>query len=195
MTSIHRQLLELACGLIIFALFLIIGLKNIVLSLLFGGTIFLPGVLLLYVARQGRAAAPLAIPGMIIAGTGGILMFQSLTNYWESWAYAWTLYAVFFGYGMILMGQRLENPQQVKLGQLFTMIGGVSFIILGALFIMATTPILRYLIAFAAFSMGITLLTQLYTNKTPQAKAKRSHSSVEYNVEQMRINIEENKVA
>ena len=47
---------------------------------------------------------PLAIPGSIIGGIGGILYYQNLTGDWASWAYVWALIPGFVGVGIILDG-------------------------------------------------------------------------------------------
>jgi peptidoglycan/LPS O-acetylase OafA/YrhL len=47
-------------------------------------------------------APPLAIPGSIIGGIGGILYYQNVTGDWASWAYVWTLIIGFVGVGMLL---------------------------------------------------------------------------------------------
>jgi hypothetical protein len=49
-------------------------------------------------------AAPLAVPGAIIAGIGSLLYYQNLSGDWASWSYAWTLIPGFVGLGIILMG-------------------------------------------------------------------------------------------
>src|SRR5687767_10207750 len=65
-------------------------------SVLWPFFVILPGAAFLYGAfTGGKNAAGLAVPGSVITGTGLILLYQSLTNHWESWAYAWTLYPVF----------------------------------------------------------------------------------------------------
>jgi hypothetical protein len=51
------------------------------------------------------AGAPgMAVPACIVAGIGGLLMWQNATGEWESWAYAWTLIPGFVGIGVILEG-------------------------------------------------------------------------------------------
>ena len=42
--------------------------------------------------------------GSVIAGIGAILYYQSFTNDWASWAYAWTLLPGFAGLGAIIAG-------------------------------------------------------------------------------------------
>lgn len=46
---------------------------------------------------------PLAIPGMIVTGTGLILFYQNSSGDWGSWAYIWSLYPIFVGLGIFLM--------------------------------------------------------------------------------------------
>jgi hypothetical protein len=97
--------------------------------------ILAPGIMFLVVAaRGGRSGAPMAIPGAIISGTGAILLYQSVTHHWESWAYAWTLYPAFLGAGMVLMGRLNGNEGPIYTGRRFIVIGLSAFAILGLLF-------------------------------------------------------------
>ncbi len=59
------------------------------------------GILFLLGALFGNPE--IAVPGMVISGTGLILYYQNTTGDWASWAYAWSLYPVFVGLGLILM--------------------------------------------------------------------------------------------
>lgn len=135
------------------------GLIGLGFLLLFGVSslwplfILLPGlgVLAIYYYTDHPAAAALAIPGMLIAGTGALLLFQSLTGYWESWAYAWTLYGVFLGAGMVLMGQRTDDPNLIMVGRWFTAIGGMSFLALGGFFIIMTSSVSRLVLGAGGF--------------------------------------------
>ena len=72
--------------------------------------IIAPGVVILFVALTARGAVSegLAILGSIITVTGLILLFQNLTDHYESWAYAWAL--VFPGATGILL-VREENDE------------------------------------------------------------------------------------
>jgi hypothetical protein len=45
-----------------------------------------------------------AVPACVVAGIGGILYYQNVTNHWESWSYMWTLIPGFVGVGKILSG-------------------------------------------------------------------------------------------
>lgn len=78
--------------------------------------------------------APLVIPGAIITGTGGILLLQSITGRWESWAYMWTLYPVFLGMGLVYMGRRTSNAGTFRTGREFARWGLVAFVVFAAFF-------------------------------------------------------------
>ena len=49
-------------------------------------------------------APGMAVPACIVAGIGGLLLYQNTTGNWESWAYAWALIPGFVGVGVILAG-------------------------------------------------------------------------------------------
>lgn len=44
----------------------------------------------------------LAVPACIIGGIGGILLWQTTTGLWGTWAFAWTLIPGFVGVGILL---------------------------------------------------------------------------------------------
>jgi hypothetical protein len=97
--------------------------------------IILPGAAFLYAAyKGGKHEAGLAMPGAIIGGTGLILLYQNMTNHWESWAYAWSLYPLFVGLALTFMGRRTGNQGTYRTGQGFVRYSGIAFISLAALF-------------------------------------------------------------
>ena len=107
-----------------------LGLMSVMsLSLLWPMIILLPGLVMLSIALfGGRAgAAAMAIPGMLVAGLGGLLFIQNWTGYWESWSYAWTLFGVFLGMGFMLLGQRLEDRTLHAVGKWFVNGGLIAF--------------------------------------------------------------------
>jgi len=68
--------------------------------------VIVPGVVLL-----GLALVPapprgvgFAIAGAIVTTVGGILLYQSQTEHWNSWAYAWALIPASAGVAMVLYG-------------------------------------------------------------------------------------------
>src|SRR6266508_845711 len=82
----------------------------------------------------GKGAAPFAIPGSIVGGIGLVMLFQNITQHWESMSYFWTLIIMFVGAGITIMGWRSENAEQKKAGLRVMKIGFILFVIFGAFF-------------------------------------------------------------
>jgi hypothetical protein len=98
--------------------------------------IMLPGLPFLYMAwtAEEPSRVRMIFPGGIITGTGVILLYQLITTHWHSWTYAWALYPVFFGLGLIFQGRRLNIKTDVRMGR-WMLVGGLSaFFILWLLF-------------------------------------------------------------
>jgi len=116
----------------------IIGI--VAVMIFFGGGlwplfILLPGLAFIYAAHSGgRGASGLIFPGAIIAGTGGLLLYQSITGHWESWAYAWTLYPVFIGMAMRFNGDRMNINKEVEVGNGLVKYGLLAFATLALMF-------------------------------------------------------------
>jgi hypothetical protein len=116
--------------------------------------ILIPGVALLSVAAfGGRAASALFIPGSILTTLGSIFFVQNATDYFESWAYVWTLIPASVGVGLMLLGERSGNPQLVGQGR---RLAGIF----AAIFVVA-------LIFFEAFIFGDLLGTWLFRTALP----------------------------
>lgn len=71
----------------------------------------------------------MAIPACIVAGIGGLLLYQNTTGNWESWAYVWTLIPGFVGGGTLISGVLSRDGEQVK--------GGVWLLVISALLYVA----------------------------------------------------------
>jgi hypothetical protein len=89
------------------------------------------GALFLFSALGG--APGLAIPGSIITGIGGLLLYQNLNDAWESWAYAWALIPGFVGIGIII-ARALEGEMRrgLRSGGTLIIISLVLFMAFGA---------------------------------------------------------------
>lgn len=97
--------------------------------------IILPGVAMLALALFGPVSVvPFAIPGMVVGGTGAILLFQSMTDRWETWAYLWALYPIFVGIGMTLMANRTGNRALADAARKVTLIGTALTLSFGVFF-------------------------------------------------------------
>lgn len=81
----------------------------------------------------GKSAAPFAIPATIITMIGLILLFQNLTGYWETWAYAWALIVFSVGLGIYIAGLWGDKASDRRGGMDVMKVGLILFIIFGAL--------------------------------------------------------------
>jgi hypothetical protein len=97
--------------------------------------VIVPGVALLAAGvATGKNGLPLTIIGSIATGTGLILGYQSVFNQYQTWAYAWTLYPVFVGGGLILHGMFTEQPTLVQRGLRSVRIGAILFAVFWVFF-------------------------------------------------------------
>jgi len=82
----------------------------------------------------GKQTAAFAIPGSIVTGIGLVLLFQNITQHWESMSYFWTLIILFVGAGLYIMGWYSGDEHQKQSGFRVMKIGFILFIIFGAFF-------------------------------------------------------------
>lgn len=140
--------------------------------------IMIPGVAFLGLALAGdRKLAGFAIPGMIITGTGGIFWFQNATNYFESWAYVWTLYPVFVGLGLMIMGQRTAKEKEYKTGRGLVTYGLIAFLVAAAFFelmIFGSSTLPGWLLPLGLIGVGGFLLLR---GRSTDGKEKRKFAS------------------
>ena len=77
---------------------------------------------------MGKEGLPLTIIGSIVTSTGAILLFQTVTSQWASWAYAWALVAPgSVGLGTLLHGLWTHQPNLVDSGKRVGTIGLIIF--------------------------------------------------------------------
>jgi hypothetical protein len=91
-----------------------------------GAGIFLVGLLL--------GAPSMSIPAAIVAGVGGILYYQTLTEDPTVWSYMWTLIIGSVGVGEILTGLLSRNMSQARSGANTIVVSAVLFVIFAAIF-------------------------------------------------------------
>lgn len=99
------------------------------LAVVICGALFFAGMFL-----GGRQVSGLAIPGTIITGIGLLLLYQSLTSHWESWAYSWALIVVFVGLGIFIMGAHAKDEGRRRAGVKVMKVGLILFVVFGAFF-------------------------------------------------------------
>ena len=76
-----------------------------------------PGLALVILGLTQRHGSGLTIAGSIVTITGFILLFQTITDAWASWAYAWALVGPGgSGVGMLLYGTRAQNAAMARAG-------------------------------------------------------------------------------
>ena len=113
------------------------GITALALLILFGGGlwplfIMLPGLIFVYAAHNNDTG--LIFPGAIITGTGLLLLYQSVTGHWASWAYAWTLYPVMVGYALRWQGTQTGNEDEIATGRNLMTYGLMVFAVMALFF-------------------------------------------------------------
>jgi hypothetical protein len=94
------------------------------------GLMFFAGMILI-----GETAGPLAIPGSIVTTVGLLLLYQSVFNHFESWAYAWALvFPTAVGVGLMINGIWSRSPKLVEVGSRWSTIGLAIFLVGGMFF-------------------------------------------------------------
>jgi hypothetical protein len=72
----------------------------------------------------------MSVPAAIVAGIGGILYYQELTDNYASWSYMWTLIPGFVGVGSVLAGLLGDNTRHnVKSGLNLMVVSAVLFLV------------------------------------------------------------------
>jgi hypothetical protein len=66
----------------------------------------------------------MVIPGALLAGIGGALLYTSLADRWEEWAFLWSVLPFSFGLGMYAAGWIADAPAFKWIGSA-TAAGGV----------------------------------------------------------------------
>ena len=106
----------------------------------------------------GRQAAGFAIPGSIISGIGLVLLFQNITQHWESMSYFWTLIILFVGAGIYIMGTYGHDEGQKQSGTRVMKVGLILFIIFGIFFEMVFSSFGNLIFPILLIALGIYLV-------------------------------------
>lgn len=110
------------------------------------------------------AGAPgMAVPAMIVAGLGGIFVYQNATGDWTSWSYIWSLIPGFVGLGVMLSALLGEGGREgFRSGLTLVFISAILFLIFSSIFganpLGAWWPVLLII-------LGIWLLIQPFFRK------------------------------
>jgi len=91
--------------------------------------VLIPGLTLLVVGYASLGTGAL-IPGAILTVIGLILAYQSSTQDWTSWAFAWPLVAPGgVGLGLFLQGVRNHDPHLLRQGRVLMFVAAIIFMI------------------------------------------------------------------
>jgi hypothetical protein len=146
------------------------------LSALWPLFVILSGLPFLYLSR--RLSSPsftsFIYPGLIITGTGLLLLFQSLTGHWQSWAYAWLLYPALVGVAMQHEGKVRDNRGQRRSGRWMTnasLVGFFGLAVLFELFVFSNLfgGLFGWLWPLALIGIGVMMLSRRGELKVPSA--------------------------
>jgi hypothetical protein len=99
--------------------------------------------------------AGLAVPAAIVTTNGLMLLYQSLTGDWASWAYLWALELVAVAAGLFALYLLTDRPRGLLLA--VGIVGGVGLLLL-AIFATAFGGGLRYLAPVALVVIGLFLM-------------------------------------
>jgi hypothetical protein len=81
-----------------------------------------------------RLRAGMVIPGALLAGIGGALLYSSLNDDWEAWAYLWSVIPFSFGLGMYAAGWIADAPAFKWIGSALAVGGVVAYLVFATTF-------------------------------------------------------------
>ena len=93
--------------------------------------VIVPGLVLLAVALavpRPRGVA-FAVAGAVVTTVGGLLLYQSQSGHWESWAYAWALLPAAAGIALIAYGAFAADRRMWIAGAWLAGIAGAIFVV------------------------------------------------------------------
>lgn len=125
--------------------------------------VLVPGLIMLGVAFLGkRESAGLAIPGTIVTTIGLILLVLNLTEYWQAWAYCWTLIVAAAGLGNFFHGAITRDAIKERDGLKAAYFGLALFAGFGAFFEFfiwgGMSLVMRWILPLALVAAGVFLL-------------------------------------
>ncbi|HEX7173433.1 MAG TPA: hypothetical protein VF365_12605 [Candidatus Limnocylindria bacterium] len=88
-----------------------------------------------FVGRQHRRLrAGMVIPGAIMAGAGGALLYTSLADRWAAWTYLWSVLPFSFGLGMYAAGWIADAPAFKWIGSGIAAGGVIAYLVFATAF-------------------------------------------------------------
>lgn len=121
------------------------------------------------VGRQHRRLrAGMIIPGAILAGAGGTLLYTSLTDRWGAWSSLWTVLPFSFGLGMYAAGWIADAPAFKWIGAAIAIGAVVAYLVFATAF---GGEAFRLIAAIGILALGLALtiggLAERLSRKSP----------------------------
>jgi hypothetical protein len=115
-----------------------------------------------------RLRAGMMIPGALLAGIGGALLYTSLADDWDSWAYLWSVIPFSFGLGMYAAGWIADAPAFKWIGSATAAGGVLAYLVFATAF---GGEAFRLVAAIGILTIGMALtvggLADRLSRKTP----------------------------
>ena len=123
------------------------------------------------VGRQHRRLrAGMVIPGAILAGIGGALLYTSLADRWSAWTYLWSVIPFSFGLGMYAAGWIADAPAFKWIGSGIAAGGVLAYLVFATAF---GGEAFRLIAAIGIIGLGLALtiggLAERLSRKSPAA--------------------------
>jgi hypothetical protein len=135
----------------------------IVLSLFFLVPAFFGG-------QHRRLRAGMVIPGAVLAGVGGALLYTSLTDRWSAWTYLWSVLPFSLGLGMYAAGWIADAPAFKWIGAAVAAGGVLAYLAFATAF---GGEAFRLVAAIGIIGLGLALtvggLAERLSRKSPAA--------------------------
>lgn len=105
--------------------------------------------------QHRRLRAGMVLPGVILAGVGGALLYTSLTDRWGAWSSLWTVIPFSFGIGMYAAGWIADAPAFKWIGSGIAIGGVVAYLVFATAF---GGEAFRLIAALGIIALGLLLL-------------------------------------
>ena len=117
-----------------------------------------------------RLRAGMVIPGALLVGVGGALLYTSLNDRWQAWFYLWSVIPFSFGLGMYAAGWIADAPAFKWIGAGIAVGGVVAYVVFGTAF---GGEAFRLIAAIGILALGLALtiggLAERLSRKSPAA--------------------------
>lgn len=115
-----------------------------------------------------RLRAGMVIPGALLAGIGAALLYTSLTDRWNAWAYLWSVIPFSLGLGMYAAGWIADAPAFKWIGSGLALGGVVAYLVFATTF---GGEAFRLIAAVGILALGLALtvggLAERLSRKSP----------------------------